>query len=130
MRPARHGMRVSSGYDTPLRYSRLTHQQDAKRMALQRSEGRGDVRWLSFRLRNGQSISPTKLLAGWGAATAMPGCSVRRESVLGAGMVYALYAPDSLASPRRAEMSMRRFLEEEGYAFTMGSLGSRATDRA
>ncbi|HDS1837341.1 TPA: hypothetical protein QEM98_003482, partial [Stenotrophomonas maltophilia] len=45
------------------------------------------------------------------------------EAIEGAGVVYALYAPANLASPRRAEMRMREFLMSSGYTFTMGTLG-------
>ncbi|WMJ70694.1 hypothetical protein [Stenotrophomonas sp. 24(2023)] len=85
----------------------------------------GEVRWLSFRLRNGQSIGPAALSAGWSQAAATNGCTVRREAIEGAGVVYALYGPNSLPSPRAAELNMRRFLEDAGYVFTMGSLGGR-----
>jgi len=38
-------------------------------------------------------------------------------------VVYALYGPSDLPSPRRAEMRMRDFLMRSGYTFTMGTLG-------
>jgi hypothetical protein len=80
------------------------------------------VRWLTFRLRNGQSIGPEKLRAVWSDAAETNNCSVRREHVEGAGFVYALYAPSGLCVPRRAELRMRLLLEEAGYAFSMGVL--------
>jgi len=83
------------------------------------------VRWLSFRLKNGQSISPAKLNAVWSDAAECGDCSVRREEIEGAGCVYALYAPHGLCMPRRAELRMRALLEKAGYAFTMGALGGR-----
>ncbi|PZS90848.1 hypothetical protein [Stenotrophomonas maltophilia] len=83
------------------------------------------VRWLFFRLRNGQSISPARLMSVWSKAAESNDCAVRRENIDGAGYVYALYAPNSLLSPRRVELRMRALLEEAGYAFTMGSLAGR-----
>lgn len=82
-----------------------------------------EVRWLTFRLMNGQSIGPDRLKDGWVIASETRHCGVRREAVEGAGVVYALYAPANLASPRRAEMRMREFLMSSGYTFTMGTLG-------
>lgn len=83
------------------------------------------VRWLFFRLRNGQSISPARLMSVWSEAAESNDCAVRREIIDGAGYVYALYAPNSLLSPRRVELRMRALLEEAGYAFAMGSLAGR-----
>ncbi|MFL0337401.1 MULTISPECIES: hypothetical protein [Stenotrophomonas] len=83
------------------------------------------VRWLFFRLKPGQSISPTRLKAAWSDATETDDCSVRREEIEGAGYVYALYAPNGLCMPRRAELRMRVLLEEAGYSFTMGALAGR-----
>lgn len=78
-----------------------------------------EVRWLSFRLRNGQSIGPTKLRAAWEQAAETRRCAVRRE-VLPSGLaVYSLYAPGFLISPQKAEESIREFLKREGYLFTM-----------
>ena len=37
------------------------------------------VRWLSFRLKNGQSIGPEKLKAIWSDASETNNCIVRRE---------------------------------------------------
>ncbi|EQM76037.1 hypothetical protein GGD72_001250 [Stenotrophomonas maltophilia] len=82
-----------------------------------------DVRWLTFRLKNGQSIGPDRLKDGWVIASETARCGVRREHIEGSGLVYALYAPANLASPRRAEMRMREFLMSSGYTFTMGTLG-------
>ena len=82
-----------------------------------------EVRWLTFRLMNGQSIGPDRLKDGWVIASETRHCGVRRESIEGAGTVYALYGPANLASPRRAEMRMREFLMSSGYTFTMGTLG-------
>lgn len=82
-----------------------------------------EVRWLTFRLMNGQSIGPDQLKNGWTVASETRHCGVRRERIEGAGMVYALYAPANLASPRRAELRMREFLMRSGYTFTMGTLG-------
>ncbi len=87
------------------------------------SKSDAEVRWLTFRLMNGQSIGPDRLKDGWVNASETRHCGVRRESIEGAGTVYALYAPASLASPRRAEMRMREFLMSSGYTFTMGTLG-------
>ncbi|SFR87917.1 hypothetical protein SAMN04487782_1545 [Stenotrophomonas maltophilia] len=83
------------------------------------------VRWLFFRLRNGQSISPARLMSVWCEATESTECAVRREIIDGAGYVYALYAPNGLRSPRRVELRMRALLEQAGYAFTMGTLAGR-----
>ncbi len=82
-----------------------------------------EVRWLTFRLMNGQSIGPERLRDGWSTASETRHCGVRREAIEGAGVVYALYGPANLASPRRAEMRMREFLMSSGYTFTMGTLG-------
>lgn len=57
----------------------------------------------------------------WSEAAESNDCAVRREIIDGAGYVYALYAPNSLLSPRRVELRMRALLEEAGYAFTMGA---------
>lgn len=83
------------------------------------------VRWLFFRLKPGQSISPARLKAAWSDAAETNDCSVRREQIEGAGHVYALYAPNGLCMPRRAELRMRFLLEEAGYSFTMGALAGR-----
>ncbi|WP_313178482.1 hypothetical protein [Stenotrophomonas sp.] len=83
------------------------------------------VRWLFFRLRHGQSISPGRLHATWSDAAETNDCAVRREVVEGAGYVYALYAPHGLQAPRRAERRMRSLLEDGGYCFTMGALAGR-----
>lgn len=85
----------------------------------------GMVRWLSFRLRNGQSIGPDRLLQAWSWACEHPRCAVRRESMNEGHCVYALYGPESLASPKLAEQRMREYLLDAGYIFTMGSLGRR-----
>ena len=82
------------------------------------SKSAAEVRWLTFRLMNGQSIGPDRLKDGWVIASETRHCGVRREAI-----VYALYAPANLASPRRAEMRMREFLMSSGYTFTMGTLG-------
>ncbi len=84
-----------------------------------------DVRWLSFRLRNGQSIGPDKLQAGWNDAAAADGCSVRRERLDEGGVVYALYGPSTLNAPHAVELRMRRFLMDHGYVFSMGTMGAR-----
>ncbi|WP_434029024.1 hypothetical protein [[Pseudomonas] boreopolis] len=86
------------------------------------------VRWLTFRLHNGQSIGPARLQAVWSDAAETNDCSVRREHVEGAGYVYALYAPSGLRLPRRAELRMRALLESAGYVFTMAALAGRAPD--
>ncbi len=52
-----------------------------------------DVRWLTFRLKNGQSIGPERLKDGWVIASETARCEVRREHIEGSGLVYALYAP-------------------------------------
>nr|WP_256643146.1 hypothetical protein [Stenotrophomonas sp. 9(2022)] len=83
------------------------------------------VRWLSFRLRNGQSIGPEKLKAVWSDAAEMNTCSVRREHGPDGHVVYVLYAPRGLPMPRRAEMRLRSMLEDAGYAFTMGAIAGR-----
>ncbi|KRG69528.1 hypothetical protein ABB28_15775 [Stenotrophomonas chelatiphaga] len=94
-------------------------------MAKYERQDNSETRWLSFRLRNGQSIAPAKLRAGWAAAAAVPGISVRREDIESGTVVYALYGPSSLGAPQVAEMRMRQFLMDEGYTFTMGTLGAR-----
>jgi len=78
-----------------------------------------EVRWLSFRLRNGQSIGPEKLRAAWEQAAETRRCAVRREVLPGGLAVYSLYAPSFLISPQKAEESIRTFLTKEGYLFTM-----------
>lgn len=83
------------------------------------------VRWLFFRLRSGHSISPARLMSVWCEAAESNECAVRRETIDGAGYVYALYAPNGLRSPRGVELRMRALLEQAGYAFTMGSLAGR-----
>lgn len=87
------------------------------------SRSTADVRWLTFRLKNGQSIGPDQLKDGWVLASESRHCGVRRERIEGAGVVYALYGPPDLPSPRRAELRMRDFLMRSGYTFTMGTLG-------
>ena len=94
-------------------------------MAKHERQDMAEIRCLSFRLRNGQSIAPAKLRAGWAAAAAVPGISVRREDIESGTIVYALYGPSSLNAPQVAEMRMRQFLMDEGYTFTMGTLGAR-----
>ncbi|WP_182656862.1 hypothetical protein [Stenotrophomonas lacuserhaii] len=94
-------------------------------MAKYERQDNSETRWLSFRLRNGQSIAPAKLRAGWAAAAAVPDISVRREDIESGTVVYALYGPSSLGAPQVAEMRMRQFLMDEGYTFTMGTLGAR-----
>ncbi len=85
----------------------------------------GIVRWLSFRLRNGQSIGRDRLLQAWSWACENPRCAVRRKSLADGYCVYALYGPESLASPKSAEQRMRDSLLDSGYIFTMGTLGGR-----
>ena len=80
------------------------------------------IRWLSFRLRNGQSIAPGKLKEAWSNAAQTSHCAVKRDSLQGGVCVYGLYAPERLISPRDAELRMREFLSREGYVFTMGAL--------
>ncbi len=80
------------------------------------------IRWLSFRLRNGQSIAPGKLKEAWSNAAQTSRCAVRRDNVVGGACVYGLYAPERLAAPRSAELRMREFLSNEGYVFTMGTI--------
>ena len=94
-------------------------------MARYERQDASEIRWLSFRLRNGQSIAREKLQAGWAAAAAVSGSSVRREDLNGDQVVYALYGPSSLTAPHAVEMRMREFLIQQGYTFTMGALGSR-----
>lgn len=83
------------------------------------------VRWLSFRLKNGQSIGPEKLKAIWSDASETNNCIVRREHDPDGHVVYALYASRGLQLPRRAEIRLRRMLEDAGYAFTMGAIAVR-----
>lgn len=66
---------------------------------------------------------PDQLKDGWVLASESRHCDVRRERIEGAGVVYALYGPPDLPSPRRAELRMRDFLMRSGYTFTMGTLG-------
>ncbi len=94
-------------------------------MAKHERQDASETRWLSFRLRNGQSIGRAKLQAGWAAAAAVPGITVKREDLEMGSPVYALYGPSSLSAPQAAEMRMRKFLMDEGYIFTMGTLGAR-----
>lgn len=84
-----------------------------------------NVRWLSFRLKNGQSIGPGKLKAIWSDASETNNCSVRREQGPDGHVVYALYASRGLQMPRRAEIRLRGMLENAGYAFTMGAIAGR-----
>lgn len=79
-------------------------------------------RWLSFRLRSGQSIAPGKLKEAWSYATQTSRCAVRRDVLGSSACVYGLYAPERLASPRSAELRMRDFLTKEGYVFTMSTI--------
>ncbi|WP_165835690.1 hypothetical protein [Stenotrophomonas sp. SPM] len=85
----------------------------------------GMVRWLSFRLRNGQSIGPQRLREAWTWACQSQRSGVRREQLGEDHWVYALYGPELITCPRTAEQRMRGFLLEAGYIFTMGSLGRR-----
>lgn len=78
-----------------------------------------EVRWLSFRLRNGQSIGPDKLKAAWIEAAETRRCAVRREVLPDGLSIYSLYGPGFLISPQKAEGSIRAFLTREGYLFTM-----------
>lgn len=94
-------------------------------MARYERQDASEIRWLSFRLRNGQSIGREKLQAGWAAAAAVNGSTVRREDMDGSSVVYALYGPSSLTAPHAVEMRMRDFLIQQGYTFTMGALGAR-----
>jgi len=73
--------------------------------------------------RGFRPLSLGQFNGGWVIASETARCEVRREHIEGSGLVYALYAPASLASPRRAEMRMREFLMSSGYTFTMGTLG-------
>ena len=85
-------------------------------------EQHNKIRWLSFRLRNGQSIAPGKLKEAWSNAAQSSRCAVTREMASGCSAIYGLYGPERLVSPRNAELRMREFLAKEGYVFTMGSL--------
>lgn len=78
-----------------------------------------NVRWLSFRLHNGQTIGPEKLRQAWIQAAGHPRCEVRREVSQGGLPIYFLYGPAYLVSPKRAEDEIRAFLTKGGYVFTM-----------
>lgn len=83
------------------------------------------VRWLSFRLRKGQSIGPERLKAFWSYSAETNSCKVRRENGTDGDVVYVLYASRGLPMPHRAEMRLRATLEAAGYGFTMGSVACR-----
>jgi len=83
------------------------------------------MRWLTLRLGNNQSIGPQVLLNLWSNACETNQSSVTRDKPVGRSTAYALHAPTSLAYPKRAELRMRKLLEEAGYTFTMGSLADR-----
>jgi len=89
--------------------------------------GRVGIRWLSFRLRSGQSISPGKLRDAWSHATQTNRCAVRRDVLSSSDCIYGLYAPERLASPCDAELRMRDFLTKEGYVFTMSTIRGKAS---
>lgn len=83
------------------------------------------VRWLSFRLRTGQSIGPEKLRAFWSDAAETNSCRVRRENGTDGHVVYVLYASQGLPMPHRAELRLRAILEAAGYGFTMVNVACR-----
>jgi len=83
------------------------------------------MRWLTLRLGNNQSIGPQVLLNLWSNACETNQSSVTRDMQGGRSTAYALHAPTSLAYPKRAELRMRKLLEEAGFTFTMGSLADR-----
>ena len=83
------------------------------------------MRWLTLRLGNNQSIGPKLLLDLWSNACETNQSSVTRDAGAGRSVAYALHAPTSLASPKRAELRMRRLLEDAGYTFTLGTLSDR-----
>ncbi len=85
--------------------------------------GGGMVRWLSFRLRNGQSIGPDELRQAWRWACQNPRGGVRRESIGDGVWVYGLYGPEFISNHQEAEQRMRGFLTNSGYTFTIGPLG-------
>jgi len=73
------------------------------------------MRWLTLRLSNNQSIGPKVLMDLWANACETNQSSVTRETLPGKSTSYALHAPTSLAYPKRAELRMRKLLEEAGY---------------
>ncbi len=83
------------------------------------------MRWLTLRLSNNQSIGPKVLMDLWANACETNQSSVTRDTLPGKSTSYALHAPTSLAYPKRAELRMRKLLEEAGYTFTLGSLADR-----
>ncbi|WP_256773909.1 hypothetical protein [Stenotrophomonas sp.] len=83
------------------------------------------MRWLTLRLGNNQSIGPKVLSDLWSNACETNQSSVTRDTMPGKSTSYALHAPLSLAYPKRAELRMRKLLEEAGYTFTLGSLADR-----
>lgn len=83
------------------------------------------MRWLTLRLGNNQSIGPRQLKDLWSDASETNHSSVTRDTQGGRAVAYALHAPVSLASPKRAEMRMRRLLEDAGFTFTLGTLADR-----
>ncbi len=83
------------------------------------------MRWLTLRLGHNQSIGPRQLQDLWAAACETNHSSVTREALDGKPVAYALHAPVSLGSPKRAELRMRRLLEDAGYRFTLGTLDDR-----
>lgn len=83
------------------------------------------MRWLTLRLGHNQSIGPRQLQDLWANACETNKSSVTREALDGKPVAYALHAPTSLGSPKRAELRMRRLLEDAGYRFTLGTLADR-----
>lgn len=83
------------------------------------------MRWLTLRLGNNQSIGPKDLANLWANACETNQSSVTRDITGGKVPAYALHAPLSLAYPKRAELRMRRLLEDAGYTFTLGTLADR-----
>lgn len=88
------------------------------------------MRWLTLRLGHNQSIGPKQLMDLWSNACETNHSSVTRDASGGTPVSYALHAPTSLASPKRAELRMRQLLEDAGYRFTLGSLADRPAAQA
>ncbi len=79
------------------------------------------VRWLTLRLNSKQSIGPELLQEFWSSACESNGVAVTRERT-DHGVSYGLHAAAALGNPRKAELRMRKLLEEAGYVFSLSAL--------
>jgi len=72
-----------------------------------------EVAWLSFRLRNGQSVGPENFKFAWSEAAETGRCAVQRRVLSSGRSVHSLYGPGFLISLQGVIERMRTLLTRE-----------------